>query len=157
MIPVNERQRFYATMHYQPRDRAPICDFSFWDETLPTWHAQGLPEWVNRETSDAYFGMDRLWGAETETGVAIDLAPAFEYRVLEDRGDHEVVQQVDGVRVLRKKFMGSIPQHLGHLLVDRASWDSITNHAWTRPIRPAIRPTGRRASGHGRTPRATTS
>lgn len=31
---MNERQRFDATMHYGPRDRAPICDFSFWDETL---------------------------------------------------------------------------------------------------------------------------
>jgi hypothetical protein len=120
---MNERQRFHAALHYQPRDRAPICDFSFWDETLPTWHAQGLPAWVDRTTSDAYFGMDRLFSADTETGVAIDLAPAFEYRVLEDRDDHEVVQQADGVRVLRKKFMGSIPQHLGHLLVDRASWE----------------------------------
>ena len=31
---MNERQRFDATMHYRPRHRAPICDFSFWDETL---------------------------------------------------------------------------------------------------------------------------
>ena len=118
---MNTRQRFQATMHYQPRDRSPICDFNFWDETLPTWHEQGLPTYVNRRNSDDFFGMDVLiegGGA----GVSVGLSPAFEYKVLEDRGDHEIVQQEDGVRVLRKKFMGSIPQHQGHLLVDRESW-----------------------------------
>jgi hypothetical protein len=119
---MNDRERFTATMHYQPRDRAPICDFSFWDETLPIWHEQGLPSHVNRSNSDVFFGMDRLHNG-TGTGVAIDLAPEFEWIVIEDRGDHEIVQQHDGVRVLRKKFMGSIPQHVGHLLTDRASWE----------------------------------
>ena len=46
MQPMNDRQRFIATMHYQPRDRAPICDFGFWNETIPAWHKQGLPEHV---------------------------------------------------------------------------------------------------------------
>ncbi len=119
---MNDRQRFLATMCYQPRDRAPICDFSFWDETLPTWHGQGLPAHVNRQNGDDFFGMDRLLNG-CGTGVLVDLAPQFEETVLEDRGDHEVVQQADGVRVLRKKFMGSIPMHLGHLLTDRASWE----------------------------------
>ena len=45
-------------MHYQSRDRSPIMDFNFWDETLPIWHEQGLPTWVNRLNSDAFFGMD---------------------------------------------------------------------------------------------------
>ena len=43
---MNHRQRFYATMHYQPRDRSPIIDFGFWEETIPLWHKQGLPEEV---------------------------------------------------------------------------------------------------------------
>ncbi len=119
---MNDRQRFLATMHYQPRDRPPICDFSFWNETLPIWHEQGLPRWVNRTNSDAFFGMDRLLN-DCGAGISVDLSPAFEEKVIEDRGDHEVFQQADGVRVLRKKFMGSIPKHLGHLLVDRASWE----------------------------------
>ncbi len=115
---MNERERFYATMHYQPRDRSPIYDFSFWDETVVIWYEQGLPRTVTLENSDDFFGMDSFY----YTGVNVDLAPAFEQTVLEDRGDHEIVQQADGVRVLRKKFMGSIPQHMGHLLVDRESW-----------------------------------
>jgi uroporphyrinogen decarboxylase len=52
----------------------------------------------------------------------VGLLPSFEWKVLEDRGDHELAQQGDGVVVLRKKYMGSIPHHHSHLLVDRESW-----------------------------------
>ena len=121
---MNDRERFNATMHYQPRDRSPILDFSFWDETLVVWHDQGLPQYVDRSNSDEFFGMDPgLDQATCVTDVNVGLSPPFEEKVLEDRGDHEVFQQEDGVRVLRKKFMSSIPKPLSHLLVDRDSWD----------------------------------
>jgi uroporphyrinogen decarboxylase len=42
--------------------------------------------------------------------------------VIEDRGDHEVFQQSDGVQVLRRKLMSSIPERQGYILVDRESW-----------------------------------
>jgi len=113
------RERFQATMHYQPRDRAVIADFSFWPETLIAWHEQGLPRHVRLRNADDFFGMDSYW---TPAGVNVDLCPAFEVKVLEDRGDEEVVQQADGVRVLRHKRMSSIPVHLGHRLIDRESW-----------------------------------
>ncbi len=121
---MNDRQRFNAAMHYQPRDRVPLVDFGFWPETIVGWYEQGLPRTVlypnyDGRNTDVYFGMDRYTGGP---GVNVGLVPAFEWKVLEDRGDHEVAQQADGVRVLRKKFMGSIPHHESHLLVDRASW-----------------------------------
>ncbi|HEY8668530.1 MAG TPA: uroporphyrinogen decarboxylase family protein [Tepidisphaeraceae bacterium] len=121
---MTERERFLATMHYQPRDRSPICDFGFWPETIEVWHEQGLPKWVGggHETTstDKFFGMDSYWGGP---GISSGLTPGFEQKVIEDRGDHALVQQGDGVIVLQKKFMGSIPQHHGHLLVDRESWN----------------------------------
>ncbi|MFH1923313.1 MAG: uroporphyrinogen decarboxylase family protein [Planctomycetota bacterium] len=136
---MNHRQRFVATMRYQARDRAPIADFSFWDETLEAWYEQGLPRSVDRATSDDYFGMDPLFrcvlDAESTAlvvpsdpsrsvfeGVFVGLVPEFDFIVLEDRGDSQVIQQPDGVRVLKKKSMSSIPLHQGHLLLDRESW-----------------------------------
>ncbi len=120
---MNDRQRFCATMHSQPRNRAPICDFGFWPETIDLWHRQGLPTWVTGghdiSKTDLYFGMDRYTGGPI---VHCCLLPPFESKVIEDRGDHELIQQPDGVTVLRKKFMGSIPQHHAHLLQDRATW-----------------------------------
>jgi hypothetical protein len=113
-------------MHYEPCDRSPICDFGYWDETLVIWHDQGLPSHVvntDHNFFHEFFGMDfPIRRAASATGVEVGLMPPFEKIVLDDLGDHEVVQQEDGVRVLRKKFMGSIPKHLGHLLADRDSW-----------------------------------
>jgi len=136
---MNDRQRFLATMHYRPRDRAPICDLNFWDETLVAWQGQGLPPGVDRNNSDDYFGMDPLFRCVLDTeavalttsadpgrsmfeGVFVGLIPEFDTVVLEDRGDAQLIQQPDGVRVLKGKSMSSIPLHEGHLLVDRGSW-----------------------------------
>ena len=123
---MNDRERFNATMHYQPRDRSPICDFGYWDETLVIWHDQGLPRHVvntDDKVFHEFFGMDfAIRGADSAIGVEVGLVPLFDEIVLEDRGDHEVAQQEDGVQVLRKKFMVSIPKHLSHLLLDRESW-----------------------------------
>lgn len=116
---MTDRERFLATMEFRPRDRAPICDFGFWSETIELWKGQGLPEHLTDYSATDFFGMDRYDGW---TGLNESLDPAFEWAVLEDRGDMEVVQGQDGVRVLRHKFMGSIPMHVGHLLTDRESW-----------------------------------
>lgn len=129
---MNDRQRFLATMRYEPRDRAPLCDFGFWDDTLDLWCEQGLPGPVTAADTDALFGMDRLRLFKGDrdhiyrtgtTGTHVLLSPAFEDRVIEDRGDQEVVMQDNGVLVLRQKFMKSIPQPLRHTLVDRKSWE----------------------------------
>jgi hypothetical protein len=50
------------------------------------------------------------------------LCPRFPAGVIEDRGEEEIYQQDDGVRVLRKKATETIPHPHRHLLVDRASW-----------------------------------
>jgi uroporphyrinogen decarboxylase len=125
---MNDRERFKATMHYQPRDRSPIVDFNFWDETLPTWHQQGLPKHVNRANSAEFFGMDYSLGSGAANPIDVDvpvmLWPPFEEIVIEDRGDRELIQQEDGVRVLRNKVEASVPMHVGHLLVDRDSWQA---------------------------------
>lgn len=121
---MTDRERFNAVMHYEPVDRCPICDFGFWEETVPEWHKQGLPtkvEWRSGAEvhTNEWFGMDSYDEGGT---VNVGLCPTFEWKVIEDLDDHEIVQQGDGVRVLRKKYMGSIPHHVGHLLTDRDSW-----------------------------------
>ncbi|MEX1088402.1 MAG: uroporphyrinogen decarboxylase family protein [Phycisphaeraceae bacterium] len=123
---MNDRQRFLATMHYQPRDRAPICDFSFWPETIDAWKSQGLPAWVERgyhyQTEQKFFGTDTYNGGPAGN---VGMSPGLETKVIEDRGDQEVVQNSDGVLLLQhKKGHGqSIPMYLDHTLKDRQSWE----------------------------------
>ena len=119
---MNERERCAATMRYQERDRSPIMDYGFWWETVLDWHKQGLPEWVTYFKTWDFFGMDgfeKHWVNDANFG----LCPGFEEKTIEDRGDEEVVQQPDGVRVVRTKVASSIPMHEGHLLTDRDSWN----------------------------------
>src|SRR5690349_15259017 len=74
---MNARERFSAVMHYLPRDRSPIMDFGFWDETCVVWRNDGLPEEVD---TDTFFGMDPQW---IVAPVNVHLCPGFEHRVLE--------------------------------------------------------------------------
>jgi uroporphyrinogen decarboxylase len=110
-------------MHYQSRDRVPLIDFNFWKETLPTWHKQGLPRFVDRRNEDTYFGIDYSLDNVHTTWVRDGLVPSFQKKNLEDRGDAWIQQQRDGVRVLRQKNMASIPHPISHLLKDRESWE----------------------------------
>jgi len=34
---MTDRERFRAHMTYQPVDRTPLMDFSFWPETIERW------------------------------------------------------------------------------------------------------------------------
>ncbi len=124
---MNDRQRFNATMHYQPRDRVPMYDFNFWDETIPEWHTQGLPLSVTRQNARDYFGLDSsLGGGEPQdwgTGVNGGLLYGFDGKILEDDGDIYTQLQHDGVIVRKQRSSVSIPMHIGHTLVDRASWE----------------------------------
>jgi uroporphyrinogen decarboxylase len=122
---MNNRERFQATMHYQPRDRSPIADFGFWEETIVIWHDQGLPEHIYFKGSDnntaEFFGMD--FGIDSiGTGVESGLFPKFEEKIIEDHGNRIILQQSDGVIVERDRFMSSIPKPVAHTLTDRASW-----------------------------------
>ncbi len=114
---MNARERFYAVMHYLPRDRSPIMDFGFWDETLVIWQKQGLPAGVDPDT---FFGMDPQW---IVAPINVHLSPGFHSRVLEDRGETEIVLDSEGVTKEQGKFLGSIPRQINHTLKDRESWE----------------------------------
>jgi hypothetical protein len=105
-------------MHFEPKDRCPIMDFGFWDETLPIWEDQGYPKGAN---SDDFFGMDPQW---ITAPVNVDLCPSFDYEMIEDKGDTEIIRDGSGVIVERGKFLGSIPRHIEHTLKDRKSWEA---------------------------------
>ena len=65
------RERFLATMRYQPVDHVPDYEFGFWDDTFKRWHHEGLPEEINSNSNcDPFFGFERKSGVP---GVGGDL------------------------------------------------------------------------------------
>lgn len=124
---MNHRQRFVSHMHYQPVDRPPLYDFNYWDETIPTWHEQGLPPTITRSNAGDWFGLDASLGggepATWTTQVCNGLCPLFPREVIEERNQTVVVRNQEGVIVEEgRDHTMSIPMHIGHTLVDRASW-----------------------------------
>ncbi len=115
-LQMTDRERLSATLHYRPRDRCPMMDFGFWDETLEAWRRQGLPADAD---PDVFFGMDTQWRTAP---IDVGMRPQFQAKLIEDRGNIELVQQTDGVICMRPKRSASVPLYVDWTLKDRASW-----------------------------------
>lgn len=123
---MTSRERYLATMRYQPVDRPFVTEWGYWPETIERWVTEGAPKDLHWESSDDnitddYFNFDSY---RTYLPVTFDLYPEFEKKQLEDRGETELVQQYDGVQVVQSKRMGSIPHPERFLLEDRESWET---------------------------------
>ncbi len=118
---MTQRERLLRTLRFQPVDRVPDTACWVWDQTLDRWRQEGLPSDISL---DEYFGVDA-------GGVALvlnnGLLPAFEHIVLEEKGDHLVVQDSDGAvcEMLRPEVGASIPKYLRHALETRGDWERI--------------------------------
>ena len=78
---MNDRERFLATMNYQPRDRCPWWEMWYWTETLDRWHKEGLPEDVHLQE---YLGVDR------RESVGVIARPGARFQAGDHRGDRRV-------------------------------------------------------------------
>lgn len=118
---MNQKERWLATMHFQPVDHVPDEEFGYWNQTFTTWHEQGLPKYIdNNWKADIYFGFE----AKRELGLNLGLIPGFEFRVLEEDDRHRTVLDFDGAtKVVNKSGRASIPTHLKFPVESRADWD----------------------------------
>jgi uroporphyrinogen decarboxylase len=117
---MNDRERFHATMNYQPRDRCPMWDFGFWKETLVRWHAEGLPDEIDTNPKAAqFFGMDDF---DTGCGADVGLAPAFPTEVVKETDQYRWVRRGDGVVEMWHKHSVTIPEPTEFLLTGREGW-----------------------------------
>lgn len=96
---------------------------------LERWYEQGLPRDANLAEVFQYdppgsIGLGQLGWCEAA------FVPAFEVKVVEDRGDYEVVQDYAGRHVLYFKGRrdGFMPEYLDHPVKDMRSWE--TNVRW---------------------------
>jgi len=124
---MNIRERFLATMNYQPRDRVPWGEMGFWPETIEVWHEQGLPptrigglpEDVHLNT---FFGFDRL---REQVNVSFGLLPGFKAQTLEEGKGYRIVRRGDGVvcREFTDSHSFRMPQWLRFPLQTRKDWE----------------------------------
>ena len=129
---MTHRENCLAILNYEQPDRIPMIHFGFWTETLQKWEAEGhlLPgedtsAWDGTASNEAIasrlgFHCGWGWGVSGRTG----LWPSFQEQVLEVTSDgFEKVINEEGVIIMRKPGVVSIPMEIGHTLVDRESYE----------------------------------
>ena len=117
---------------YERKPGAPFHRREFWlmQTTISRWQKeQGMPKDVPWDQLFGFdppgsFGMWQLGWCE----AAFD--PVFEDKVIEDRGDYEVVQDYAGRHVLffKGRRMGFMPEYLDHPVKDMKTW--VKNVKW---------------------------
>lgn len=132
---MNNRERLLAVLNYEKYDRLPVVHFGYWIETLQKWCDEGhlKPSEItgiwdgspNENTISAKLGFDfNYYTTFQDRSGFSSLFPAFEPKVIEELpdGTRKVLNE-DGAIVLQKTGVISIPAEVGHLLVDRKSWE----------------------------------
>jgi len=102
---------------------APLVQREFGFYCLERWAAQGMPPDKSHEElfgydAPGYLGLDGLGWCEAA------FSPAFEEKVLEDRGDYELAQDFAGRHVLffKGRRSGFMPEYVDHPVKDMRSW-----------------------------------
>ena len=134
---MTHRENILAILNYEKAERVPMIHFGFWRETLEKWEAEGrlLPHentlpWdgtpsVESIASRLGFDCGWGWGVSGRTG----LFPSFKEQILEVTPDgFEKVLNEEGVIIMRKPGIVSIPMEVGHTLVDRESYERDFKH-----------------------------
>jgi len=126
---MNTRERFEATMNFEPLDRPLYWEFGYWAGTLRRWYREGLPRrhGVSEELGDsAAVGGEALGidlrkphqGLDVNETLGFDefmrripvnncYEPPFETRIIEDRGNWVTMVNRDGETVQIEKGGGS--------------------------------------------------
>lgn len=132
---MNYRENVNAILHYQPFEKMPIVSFGYWGETVQKWADEGH---ITREEADGYcrygdnseadraimkrLGFDFNWNSCY--GGNVGLYPAFDRIILEQKADGgQVIRDEQGLIVLVKPGVVSIPAEIGTTLTDREVWE----------------------------------
>lgn len=123
-----------AILNYEAYDHLPLVHFSYWTETLEKWAAEGhitLEEARGHEYGNAIdvmlnkrLGFDFGWNCSFFWNTRLE--PIIEKRVIEQLPDgSRIVMNEDGVSILEKEGVVSIPTEIDHTLKGRKEWEEI--------------------------------
>ncbi len=103
---------------------APLFRREFGFYCLDRWQEQGMPQDVSlaelfHYDPPGHHALGQLGWCEAA------FVPRFEEKILEDRGEHEVVQDAAGRAVLcfKGRRSGFMPEYLDHPVKDRLTWE----------------------------------
>ncbi len=128
---MTHRERLLATLRFQPVDRVPDYEFGAWIQTVHRWHQEGLPKRYDGVWTaiSEYFATDDFPTGRPSQGLGLrlNLYPAFEEKVLEEKGDHLIKQDNTGAtcEMLKPELGASIPTYLRYAIETREDWEKL--------------------------------
>lgn len=90
---MTDRDRFVRQMHHRPVDRCFNMEFGYWAENFTQWPIFVDNGIRDNAAADRFFNFDRI----AVVGAKIWLHPPFVSRVVEERGDKQVIMNPDGL------------------------------------------------------------
>lgn len=149
---MNTRERFLATMAFEPVDRVPLWDYEYWPETIRMWRGNGAP--LQHQEDEPETSADKALHddfdyphsislfanlplePEARVGFTLDptmlriplnsfICPLFEYRVLDVQGDVVIAQDRRGHIRRDKKDRASISNIIKPLVENRDDWETV--------------------------------
>lgn len=124
---------------YEIKPNAPIyqCEFGYY--SLDRWKSEG---YINDNTNlNELFGFDEpgVHGLGQLGWCEAEFSPVFEEKFIEDRGEHEVVQDFAGRHVLyfKGRRSGFMPNYLDHPVKDIKTWEE--NCRWRLDSKTSVR------------------
>lgn len=131
------RDNVMAILHYEKYDHFPVVSFGYWPETLEKW---AMEKHITQEESEGYrkrgdnseadrsimkrLGFDFNWNSCI--GTRNELFPHFEKTLIEEKPDgSRIMRDEQGLLVLEKPGIVSIPAEIGTSLTDRKSWEEL--------------------------------
>jgi uroporphyrinogen decarboxylase len=115
------RERFNRQMNYQSVDRSFNMEFGYWDENFTEWDIFRDNGIHNNAEADRFFSFDRIEGAGPNFGGWMH--PPFEHRVIERRGDYNILMNGDGLLAeVPADGHDTIPHYLKSSIVTPDDW-----------------------------------
>ena len=152
---MNSRERFLATMCFEPVDRVPLWEFGYWVSAVRRWYEEGLPYHAgfpdHYRDGDIARGEALWWDEEKPPEVDIHgffqhdvgmrhvffnnyLAPEFEAETLEEYEDTILARDKWGTVTAERKDRTTLPNIIRGAIETRDDWERLK----TERLRPSL-------------------
>lgn len=116
---ITARERFNRQMHYRKPDRCFNMEFGYWNENFREWSIFTDNYIRNNAEADAFFAFDKI----AVIGGNVWMDPPFPSRVVERRGNINVIMNADGLTAeVPADAHDTIPHYIGSSIVTPDDW-----------------------------------
>ena len=113
------RERFRRQMHFESVDRCFNMEFGYWDENFTEWPLFVENGIHNNDEADLFFNFDRI----NVISGNVWMSPPFEERVIERRGNMNIIRNGDGLLAeVPADGHDTIPHYLQSSIVTPDDW-----------------------------------